>query len=157
MKYCVNVPLERELQFPNRCPFSDQSSPTGTVRLKRSSTSTVIPLPGAFLNKYSTTSLRVPAAKTVALLAAAFEIMIWLSILGGVAVAMLLAGGEGHHSRFAILYIGVGLVAALAFRVARWFVRRRVRVGNAWNGFMVMSFASESYAKEFTELNRLAI
>jgi hypothetical protein len=80
MKYCVNVPLERELQFPNRCPFSDKDSPTGTVRLKRSSTSMVIPLPGGFLNSYSTTGLRMPAAKAVAVLAVVFEIMIWVSI-----------------------------------------------------------------------------
>ena len=100
--------------------------------------------------------MQVPAAKKVALLAIAFEVLIWLSILGGMAVAVLLASGEGHHSRFAILFIAGGLIAAIGFRVARWFVLRRVRIGNAWNGFIEVSFASESFAREFTELNRLA-
>src|SRR5205823_48813 len=129
MKYSVNVPHAQELQFPNRCPFSDQVSPTGTVRLKRSSTSKVIPLPGAFLNSYSTTHLRVPAARVIAMLAVGFEMMIWLSILGGMAAAVLLANAEGNRSRYAVLFVAVGLVAALGCRVARWVVLRRVRIG----------------------------
>lgn len=157
MKYCVNVPVEKELQFPNRCPFSDKDSPTGTVRLKRSSTSLVIPLPGGFWNSYSTTALRLPAAKAVALLAIVFESMIWLSIRGGMAVGALLGTSDGHQSRYAVLFIFGGLLAALVFRIARWFVLRRVRIGNAWNGFIEMSFASEAYAKEFGEINRLAL
>jgi hypothetical protein len=157
MKYSINVPLEREIQFPNRCPFSDQPSPTGTVRLKRSSSSMVIPLPGGFLNSYSTTALQVPAGRMIAVLAVGFEILIWLSILGGMGVAVLLASGEGPHGRYAVLFVAGGLVAALGFRVARWIVLRRVRIGKAWNGFMEVSFTSESYAKEFSELNRLAL
>jgi hypothetical protein len=152
MKYCVNVPLERELQFPNRCPFSDKASPTGTVRLKRSSTSIVIPLPGGFLNSYSTTALQLPANIAVAALAIVFESMIWLSILGGMALGALLP-----ESRYAVEFIAGGLVAALGFRIARWFVLRRVRIAKPWNGFMEVSFASEAYAKEFSELNRLAL
>jgi len=156
MKYSVNVPLEREIQFPNRCPFTDEPSPTGTVRLKRCSTSMVIPHPGGFVNSYSTTSLLLPAGRTTAMLAMSFGIMIWLSILGGMAIAVLMAGGEGNRARFAVLFIAGGLVAAIGFRVARWFVLRGVRIGKAWNGFMEVSFASESYAKEFSELNRLS-
>jgi len=157
MKYCVNVPVERELQFPNRCPFSDKVSPTGTVRLKRSSTSIVIPLPGGFLNSYSTTALRLPAAKSIAALAIVLEIMIWVSILGGMAVDVLLVTTGGGQSRNAGLFTVGGLLAALVFRIARWFMLRRVRIGNTWNGFIEMSFASEAYAKEFSELNRLAL
>jgi hypothetical protein len=157
MKYCVNVPLERELQFPNRCPFSDKDSPTGTVRLKRSSTSIVIPLPGGFLNSYSTTALRLPADKAVAALAIVFESMIWLSILGGMAVDALLVTTGRSQGRYAGLFTVGGLLAALGFRIARWFVLRRVRIGKPWNGFMEVSFASEAYAKEFSELNRLAL
>src|SRR5258707_6926606 len=107
MKYCVNVPLEREIQFPNRCPFSDQPSPTGTVRLKRTSTSMVIPLPGGFLNSYSTTAFRVPAGRTTAALAVGFEIMIWLSILAGIAVAVLLTNAD--RSRYAVVFVAGGL------------------------------------------------
>jgi len=117
----------------------------------------VIPLPGAFLNSYSTTHLRVPAARIIAMLAVGFEIMIWLSILGGMAVAVLLASAEGNRSRYAVLFVAGGLIAALGCRVARWIVLRRVRIGKAWNGFMEMSFASESYAKEFSELDRLSL
>ena len=157
MKYSVNVPLEGEIQFPNRCPFTDEQSPTGTVRLKRCSTSMVIPHPGGFVNKYSTTSLLVPARRATAMLAASFALMIWLSILAGMAIAVLLASGEGNHARFAVLFIGGGLVAAIGFRVARWFLLRRVSIGKAWNGFVEVGFASESYAKEFSELNRLSL
>ena len=157
MKYCVNVPVERELQFPNRCPFSDKDSPTGTVRLKRSSTSMVIPLPGGFWNSYSTTALRLPADKAVAVLAMVFEIMIWVSILGGLAVDFLLVTTGGGHGRYAGLFTVGGLLAALVFRIARWFVLRRVRMGKPWNGFVEMGFASEAYAKEFSEMNRLAM
>jgi len=157
MKYCVNVPVERELQFPNRCPFSDKVSPTGTVRLKRSSTSIVIPLPGGFLNSYSTTALRLPADKAVAALAILLEIMIWVSILGGMAVDVLLVTTGRGRGHYAGLFTVGGLLAALVFRIARWFMLRRVRIGNTWNGFIEMSFASEAYAKEFSELNRLAL
>jgi len=157
MKYSVNVPVEGEIQFPNRCPFTNEPSPAGTVRLKRSSTSMVIPHPGGFVNKYSTTSLLVPARRMTAMLATGFGLMIWLSILGGMAIAVLLAGGEGNRARFAVLFIAGGLVAAIGFRVARWFVLRRVSIGKAWNGFVEVGFASESYAKEFSELNQLAL
>jgi hypothetical protein len=158
MKYCVNVPVERELQFPNRCPFSDKMSPTGTVRLKRTSTSLVIPLPGGFLNSYSTTAMRLPADKAVAALAIVLESMIWVSILGGMAVdALLLATTGVGQVRYTGLFTVGGLLAALVFRIARWFVLRSVRIGKPWNGFIEMRFASEAYAKEFSELNRLAL
>jgi hypothetical protein len=158
MKYSVHVPLAREeIQFPNRCPFSNQASPRWTVRLKRCSTSIVIPLPGGFLNSYSTMSLRVPAGGMTALLAVSFEAMIWLSILGGMAVAGLLTNAGGQGERYAVLFLPGGLVAALGFRVARWFVLRRVRIRKPWNGFMEVRFASESYAREFSELNRLSV
>jgi len=158
MKYCVNVPLEQELQFPNRCPFSDELSPTATVQLKRTSTSMVVPLPGGFLNSYSTTGLRLPAAKKIAVLAVSFQIMIWLSILSGIAVPVLaMTTGDGRRERYAVLFIAGGLVAALGFRVARWFVLRRVGIGKPWNGFMEVKFASEAFATEFSELNHLAL
>jgi hypothetical protein len=99
----------------------------------------------------------MPAAKAVAVFAIVFEIMIWLSILGGMAVAALLATADGRQSSDGVLFIAGGLVAALVSRVARWFVLRRVRIGNAWNGFIEMNFASQAYAKEFSELNRLAV
>ena len=153
----MNVPVERELQFPDRCPFSDKASPTGTVRLKRTSTSIVIPLPSGFFNSYSTTAMRLPADIAVAALAIIFESMIWVSILGGLAVDWLLVTTGGSQSRHAGLFTVGGLLAALVFRIARWFVLRRVRIGNAWNGFIEVSFASEAYAKEFSEMNRLAL
>jgi hypothetical protein len=117
----------------------------------------VIPLPGGFFNSYSTTAMRLPADKAVAALAIVFESMIWLSILGGMAVGGLLGTADGPQSRYAGLFIPGGLLAALVFRIARWFVLRRVRIGKPWNGFMEVSFASEAYAKEFSELNRLAL
>lgn len=158
MKYSVHVPLEQELLFPKRCPFSDDLSPTATVQLKRTSTSIVIPLPGGFLNSYSTTSLWLPAAKKVAVLALSFEIMIWLSILGGMAMPVLAMNiGDGRYTSDAVLFIPIGLVAALGFRVARWFVLRRVGIAKPWNGFMEVKFASEAFAREFSELNRLAL
>ncbi len=156
MKYCVNVPLERELVFPNRCPFSDRPSPTGTIRLKRSSTSAVLPIPGGFVNSHSKTTLSMPAERRIVALATALEILMWLSILGGMIVAVLLSMSE-THTRFAALYVPVGLLVALGFRIARWVLLKRVQIGNAWNGFIEVRFGSESYAKEFSELNRLSL
>jgi hypothetical protein len=73
------------------------------------------------------------------------------------AVDVLLVTTGGGQGRYVGLFTVGGLLAALVFRIARWFVLRRVRIGNAWNGFIEMSFASEAYAKEFSELNRLAL
>ncbi len=158
MGYRINVPLERDIQFPDRCPFSDEMSPTGKVQLKRNSTSIVLPLPGGFLNSHSSTALQLPAAKKIATLAVTFQILMWLSILGGMAVPVILMGIDaGDNGRYAILFIAGGLLAALGFRIARWFVLRRVKIGNAWNGFLEMVFASETFAREFSELNRLSL
>lgn len=157
MKYCVNVPLERELHFPNRCPFSDRPSPSGTVRLKQTSTSRVLPHPGGFWNSYATTALRIPAGRMIAVLALGFQIMMWLSILGGMAIAALLATADNPQTRFAALFVAAGLLAAVGFRVARWILLRRVSIGNAWHGFVKVRFGSESYAREFSELNRLPL
>jgi hypothetical protein len=99
----------------------------------------------------------MPAARKIVTLATGFEIMIWLSILGGMGAAVLLATNDGPGGRYAVLFVAGGLVAALGFRVARWFLLSSVRIGKAWNGFMEVSFASESYAKEFSELNRLSL
>jgi hypothetical protein len=158
MIYCVNVPLEQEIQFPNRCPFSDQLSPSATVQLKRTSTSMLVPFPGGSLNSYSKTAFRMPAAKKVAALAISIQIMMWLSILGSMAAPVLvMALGDGRHERYAALFIPIGLIGALGFRIARWFVLRRVGIAKPWNGFMELRFASEAFAKEFSTLNGLAL
>jgi hypothetical protein len=101
--------------------------------------------------------MRLPADKAVAALAIFFESMIWLSILGGLAVDFLLVTTGGSQSRHAGLFTVGGLLAALGFRIARWFVLRRVRIGKPWNGFIEMSFASEAYAREFSEMNNFAL
>ena len=155
MSYCVNIPLEGGVAFPNRCPFSGRESPTGTIRLKTTSNSTVTPTLDGFRNSYTKTFLRIPAARPIAMLAVGLEMMIWLSILGGIAIATLLATSE--KSRFAVLFVVGGLLAAVGFRIARWIVLKGVRIGNAWNGFIPVRFASESYAKEFSELNHLPL
>lgn len=157
MKCSVNVPLDRELEFPNRCPFSDTPSPTGTVRLKRTSSSFVTPMPGGFRNAYTTTLLQFPAQRTIAILAVFCEIMIWLSILTAMLLAVLLVNKDGPDARYASLFVVSGPALALGFRLARWIVLRRVRIGNAWNGFIEVHFDSATYAKEFSELNRLAL
>lgn len=157
MNYTVNVPIGRGLAFPNRCPFSDLPSPTGTVRLKQTSTSFVIPLPGGFLNSYSRTTFNVPAARKVVALALTLEIMIWVSILGGMFIAGLVGTSSSHYAAIAVLFLPAGLIAALGFRVARAIVLRPVRIRPPWNDFVEVRFASESYAKEFCELNRLPL
>jgi hypothetical protein len=157
MKCCVNVPLNRELEFPDRCPFSDAPSPKGTVCLKRKSTSLVMPLPGGFQNSYSATSLEIPAQRTVAVMAVGLEMAMWLSMLGGMLIAVLLVNADGPLARFAAFFVLGGLVAAVGCRIARWIVLRRVRIGNAWEGYVEVRFDSESYAKEFSEMNRLAL
>jgi hypothetical protein len=158
MKYCVNVPLEKRLQFPNTCPFSGAPSPNSHVRLKRSSTSLVLALPGGFYNSYSTTSLRIPSCRQIAALAVGLEAMIWLSLLGGIAMCVWLLSVESTGPRAAAALFLIGApVAAAAFRLARYLVLRKVRLNSTWNGFAEVQFRSEAYAKEFCELNRLPL
>jgi hypothetical protein len=73
------------------------------------------------------------------------------------AVDPLLVTTGGSQGRYAGPFTVGGLLAALAFRITRWFVLGRVRIGKPWNGFLEMGFASEAYAKEFSEMNRLAL
>lgn len=158
MSYCVNVPLGQLLKFPKACPFSGRPDPTGVVRLKRTSTSLVLPLPGGFANSYSQTAFRLPACRRVAACAMALEILMWISLLGGVAICCWLVSqpSTGPRSAPAAFLLG-GPLVALGFRFARFLVLRGVRVGNAWNGFVEVSFKSEAYAREFSELNRLGM
>src|SRR5579859_4918095 len=90
MKYSVNIPLGEGVNFPNTCPFSGESSPGGTVRLKQTKTLMLIPLPGFIYNRYSVTTFHVPASKKIANLAKMLEFMVWASLLGGIAICFLL-------------------------------------------------------------------
>ena len=159
MKYTVQVPLGKPLQFPDLCPFTDTASPNSAIRLKRTSTSMVLPLPGAFLNSYTKTTFRFPARKKIVVLSVVLEAMIWLSLLGGIALCVfwLVNVHTSGPDATALLFLVGGLLAALGFRVARYWVLRRVRISPAWEGFIEVKFKSESYAKAFAELNRLAI
>lgn len=79
----------------------------------------------------------------------------WVSILGAMFVTGLLGASGSQHARFAVLFLPAGLIIALGFRIARWVALRQVRIGLPWNDFLPVRFRSESYAKEFSELNRL--
>lgn len=162
MKYSVHVPLGRPLQFPDQCPFSDTPSPNSTVKLIKNSTSLVLPLPGGFNNSYSKTSFCIPASRKIAVLSVVLKLMIWMSILGGVSISCWLVSHHSYRASGAlgiapVLFLFGGPVLAIAFRIIRYFVLRRVRIQNAWNGFVEVVFQSENYAREFSERNKLAL
>jgi|GEM_PF-3495697 hypothetical protein len=156
MKYCVNIPLGEPLAFPQICPFSGDPFSSGTVRLKQTKTLMVLPLPGGIYNSYSTTTLRVPASGRIAKLALGLEIMIWISLLGGIGICvLLLTQSPGTHERTALLSLLASPFLALGFRFWRFMILRPVRIKPAQDGYTEMQFQSESYARQFSELNRL--
>src|SRR5262245_4081809 len=157
MKYYVQVPLDRPIQFPDVCPFTGRPSPKGTVRLKRSSTSRVVLLPDGFHNSYRTTKFRIPASQTTAAGAMVLEALIWLSILAGAGVCVLLMNKDGRTGSLAVAALVVGLLLALGVRFARYLFLRKVTIKNAWEGFVEVRFLSESYARRLCDLNRLAL
>jgi hypothetical protein len=159
MRCYVHVPLEKPLTFPGVCPFSGTSVPKNKVSLKYTSTSFILPLPGGFYNSYSTTTIQVPASRKTAVLDKSSEILIWISMLGGIGMcAWLVTHDHSKLPNFAPAFFLIGgLVGAIVFRVVRYFVLRGVRLKNPWNGFIEMHFRSESYARNFSELNRLAL
>jgi hypothetical protein len=157
MSCYVNVPLGKPLRFPTVCPFTGTSAPTGAIYLKHTSTSVVVPLPGGALNSYATTSIKIPTNKAFALVAKLLLISIWLSLLGGIGgTCWFLAFSNFQHEKAATLFLVGGPIVALIFRILRWFVLRRVQLKNPWNGFAELHFKSESYAREFSELNDLS-
>lgn len=158
MSYHVHVPLGKPVAFPNVCPFSEKPSPSSRIRLGHTSTSSVLPLPGGFLNSYSSTTIEIPVSGEIARRAQILQILIWLSILGGMATCVwAISFDHSQLSRYAPVVLVGALIVALAFRILRYFVLRKVLVKGVWNGFVKVRFQSESYAKEFSELNRLAL
>ena len=158
MKYRVQVPEGMPLAFPDLCPFTDAPAPTSMVRLKVVSTNWILLLPGFVANSYTKTTIRVPAARKVAMMALGSELMIWISLLGGMGLCVWsMDQGSDHEQRFTFLFIVGGVLAALAFRIFRACILRRVRIKTPWNGFVEVLFKSETFAREFAERNRLAI
>ncbi len=157
MKYSVNIPLGEGLNFPNTCPFSGEASPSGTVRLKQTKTLMLIPLPGFVYNRYSVTTFRVPAAKKIANLAFALEILVWASLIGGIGICFLLLTSHSnvHNDRIALLCLLGSPFVALAFRIWRSILVRSVQIRPASDDYVEVQFRSENYAREFSELNHL--
>jgi len=156
MKYTVHVPLGKPLQFPDLCPFTDTASPDSSIRLKKTSTSMVVPL---IVSSNTTTSICFPAQRKVAVRSMIFGAMIWVSLLGGIGIciAWLSTLKASDSGKVPLLVLAGGVLAAIGFRVARYWVLRPVRIKSAWNEFVEVRFRSERYAKAFAELNRLAI
>lgn len=157
MKYYVQVPLNRDLRFPDSCPFSDKPSPKSTVRLKATSTSLVLPAPHGIHNEYQTTTLPIPASRETALVASVLGAGIWLSLLGGMTLCVLLLNLRENKGTLAAGALLGGPILAAAFRFARYLYLRKVRIKTAWNGFVEVRFDSEDYARAFSDLNRLAL
>jgi hypothetical protein len=158
MSYRVQVPEGVPLQFPDQCPFTEAHAPTGAVRLKVVSTNWILPLPGFVANSYTTTIIRVPASRKVAMMAFGSELMIWISLLGGMALCVWsMDKGSDREQSFSFLFVIGGVLAALVFRIVRACILRGVRVKTPWNGFVEVLFKSETFAREFAERNRLAI
>jgi hypothetical protein len=156
MKYRVRIPVGEPLIFPRLCPFTGAPSPTGTVRLKQTKNLMILPLPGGIYNRYSVTTLHVPASKKIANLALGLEIMIWVSLLGGILLGgYLLLGLSRPHDEVAFWCLIGGGLLAFAFRVWRFLVVRPVYIKPARDGYTELQFRSEGYAREFAEMNRL--
>lgn len=159
MKYRVQVPLGKSLQFPDLCPFTDTPAPRGVVRLKQTRTLWVVPLPGGIYNRYATTRLRIPADRQVAAKALRLEVLMWASLLGGIAIGFLMVATD--HSKtpneWPFLVVMGGPILALGFRIARYVTLRRVRIGRTDAEMLELLFDSELYARKFSELNRLPL
>jgi hypothetical protein len=156
MSYDVHVPLGKPLQFPDICPFSGTPTPNSEVKLKRTSTSMILPIPGVgLLNSYSQTAFRIPACRQIAFLAVFLEIAMWCSLLGGFAVCVLMMNLVDDKPIAAVGPILSGVILSALCRIARFWVLRKVRIQNAWNGFVEVRFGSRAYATEFCEMNRL--
>lgn len=103
--------------------------------------------------------MQIPASGKISVLAKTFEILIWVSMLGGMGLCgwmLTLDDSKVSHSAPVFCIVG-GVIGAVGFRFLRYFILRRVRLKNAWNGFVELHFKSELYAREFSEINRLAL
>lgn len=159
MRYTVNVRLGVPLKFPEICPFTETPAPTGWIRFQKSATNFVLPLPHVLVNSYSTTSFRIPASRQVARAALIQQLLSCLFYLGGISYFLLFLAGLGpEHSTVKPLPVLLGgLVLGTAFGIARFRTLRPVRISNAWEGFVEVSFSSREYATQFSELNRFAM
>jgi len=148
------------LQFPDLCPFTDSPAPRGIVRLKETKTLFVIPLPGAIYNRYRTTQIRIPASQEIAKKALRLEVLIWASLLGGIAIGLLTVLLTEHSptpQSWPFLPLIAGPILALVFRIQRYFLLRRVCIGKTGPEALELCFQSETYAKTFSELNHLPL
>lgn len=90
MKYRVKVPLGISLGFPNVCPFTDTPKPRGIVRLKKSRLLWILPLPGFIISRWAITRIKIPADRQLAVTAQWLQILMWLSLFGGIIAAFVL-------------------------------------------------------------------
>lgn len=158
MGYSVNVPISKPLEFPNVCPFSGAPAPSGRICLRQSTGSSGLPLPSLRHNGCSKTILHIPASRRIALLAFGTGIMSWVSLLAGMGTCVWLIASPSEAPRMMpFLCLLGGTLAAVGFRNLRHFVLRRVRVRNAENGLAELLFESETYARDFSRRNQLAL
>lgn len=160
MKHCVKIPVGKSLQFPDLCPFTETSTPRGVVRLKKSKTLFVIPLPGGIFNRYKNARIQIPACQQVATKAVKLEILMWASLLGGIVFGFLMVKATGHSPtpQFSpLLPLIVGPILALVFRILRHIVLRKVTIGRSNAEVLELNFQSETYARKFSELNHFPV
>ncbi|MDB6064979.1 MAG: hypothetical protein JWR26_1187 [Pedosphaera sp.] len=91
------------------------------------------------------------------MLALGLEISMWLCILGGVAFVVFAASQSGPEHMGALCAMPIGLVLAALCRLARFWVLRKLRIKGASEDSVELQFASETYARRFSELNHLAV
>jgi hypothetical protein len=157
VKYYVQVPAEQHLFFPPFCPYNRAASAVTNLRLEKTSTGIILPIPFfGIYQSYTKTSMDIPVSAKLRVTAACLRIFSCLCLLGAITVPMLsllnkiawLKGTEGS------VLLG-GIVLACVLSIARWWILRKVRIVGSWNSFIEVRFHSADYAQQFSEMNKL--
>ena len=156
MSYTVNIPLEASLQFPEFCPYTGKPSPTGRMRLKTTKTTAMLPIPGVGLyNRYRQGGIALPVTKSIAVMYVVLQLLPVLILGGGIGLNFLLDGTPYKRVGDVSAVLGFPLALfALMFRL--WFFRK-VRVTDLHESHLELRFGSETYARQFGELNHLPV
>lgn len=159
MKYRVEVPSGTRLQFPDLCPFTDTPAPRGVVRLKKTKTQLVPPVPVGIYNRYLVTRMQIPACQKVATKAQWLEVAMWASLLGGIGIGFLMVATNHSQGQQFLPFLALigGPILALVFRIQRHVLLRRVYIGKTTMEALELRFESEHYARQFSELNGLSL
>jgi hypothetical protein len=155
----VRIPFGARMKFPAVCPFTGQANPRGAVRISRSATQLVLPIPliGLFsLGKSGRMSF--PASALIAWGEKLLTLLTWLALIGGFAIFFVLGkrsqGKDVYDGRDIYSLIG-GVLMFYVLKIVRWLWLSRVRIVRVGMTSLEIKFASEQYATELARLNGL--